>query len=546
MSCAGIPISHLPDYIPPYLGNEVFAIAYDDTTYSASLSSFVSYFDIDNIRALSGNWENTYNVVSNRVSYWDNIFKYPRWESTYTTVNQSSANWNNAYNVVIQLSGDWSDDIGGTVQATNGNLYNIRPRNEGEISGSIRGDHSLDLQTLRSNSDQIAKGANSILLGGRDNTAEADFSFVVGSYGSSVHTGSYVFADSTTTSFSSIADNTFNIQSDGLRLIDGNEAAGKLLVSDNNGTGNWSSTTGSINVDGDINITNGGILSSGNNLLNIFSIVQSITSDVEVGGINKTDVLQAGTTFQAFAELLLTKTYFPTFTLPTINIYDNLATNVEVGTTGITLTVNYDAGAINGANNNYIWDPNLKQADRAGAVNTYIIEGINNGANNVLELPTQVIEDGVNTFNTLVSYNSGPQPKDSKGNDYSSTLNAGTLIDTVNVYGKRRAFFGTNIPSGNDSPRDYGSSILAPENGSSFTINIPVGAQRVVFAYPATLRDVSSVKYIEGLNAEVKSVFSQTISDVEGLNGYTAIPYKVYIFTPVGPFTQEVNYRVTI
>jgi hypothetical protein len=546
MSCAGIPISHLPSYNPPYLGSEVFAIAYDDTTYSAAISSLNAYFDIDDIRSLSGNWENTYNIVSNRVSYWDNIFKFPRWESTYTVVSQSSANWNSAYNVVVQLSGDWNDDIGGTVQATNGNLYNIRPRNEGEITGSLRGDHSLDLQTLRSNSDQVAKGSNSIVLGGRDNTAEADFSFVVGTSGTSAHTGSYVFADSTTVGFSSIADDTFNIQSDGLRLVDGNEAAGKLLVSDSNGTGNWSSTTGSLNVDGDLNITNGGILSSGNNLLNIFSIVQSITSDVEIGGINKTDVIQAGTTFQAFADLLLTKTYFPTFVLPSINIYDNLATNVEAGTTGIILTVAYNAGAINGDINNYIWDPNLKQADRAGAVNTYLIEGVNNGTNNVLELPGRVIGDGVNTFNTLVSYNSGPQPKDSKGNDYTSVLPAGTVTDTVNVYGKRKAFFGTNTPSGGDSPRDYGSSILGPVNGSTFTINIPAGAQRVVFAYPASLGDVSSVKYIEGLNAEVKSVFSQTVENVEGLNGYTAIPYKRYIFTPVNPFAEEVNYKVTI
>ena len=213
MSCAGIPISHLPNYNPAYLGSEVIAIAYNNTTYSAAVSSLYSYFHIDDIQALSGNWENTYNLVSNRVSYWDNIFKFPRWESTYTTVNLASASWNDAYNVVIQLSGDWNDDIGGTVQGTNGNLYNIIPRYQGELAGAQRGDHSIDLQTLRNNTTQVAKGLNSIILGGRDNTAEADFSLVVGTSGNSIHTGSYVFADSTTTSFSSIADNTLTFNS---------------------------------------------------------------------------------------------------------------------------------------------------------------------------------------------------------------------------------------------------------------------------------------------------------------------------------------------
>jgi len=545
MSCAGIPISHLPNYNPAYLGSEVIAIAYNNTTYSAAVSSLYSYFHIDEIQALSGNWENTYNIVSNRVSYWDNIFKYPRWESTYTTVNLASASWNDAYNVVIQLSGDWNDDIGGTVQGTNGNLYNIIPRYQGELAGAQRGDHSIDLQTLRNNTTQVAKGLNSIILGGRDNTAEADFSLVVGTSGNSIHTGSYVFADSTTTSFSSIADNTFNIQSDGLRLSDGNEGSGKLLVSDENGTGNWSSTTKSLSVDGSISVS-GNILSGSTDLVDIFSIVQNITSDVEVGGIKKTDVVTAGTTFQEFANLLLTKTYFPTFIIPSAHIYDNIATTVEAGTTGIILTVNFDPGAIQGKVDNYIWDPNLKQADRAGAVNTYLINGINNGTNNALNLPTQVIEEGLNTFNTVVSFNSGPQPIDSKGNNYSSQLGGATVTDTVNVYGRRKAFYGSSNPTGGDSPRDFGNSLLDPSNGSTFNITIPAGSTRVVFAYPATLRDVSSVKYIEGLNAEVKSVFSQTIENVEGLNGYTAIPYKRYIFTPVTSFSQEVNYQVTI
>ena len=96
------------------------------------------------------------------------------------------------------------------------------------------------------------------------------------------------------------------------------------------------------------------------------------------------------------------------------------------------------------------------------------------------------------------------------------------------------------------------NSLLNPSNGSSFTINIPTGTTNVVFAYPSTLRDVTEVKYVEGLGSDVKNNFVKTLVDVNGLNSYTAIEYKVYNFTPTGvggvsvPFSQDVTYIVKI
>jgi hypothetical protein len=65
-------------------------------------------------------------------------------------------------------------------------------------------------------------------------------------------------------------------------------------------------------------------------------------------------------------------------------------------------------------------------------------------------------------------------------------------------------------------------------NGSSFTVDVPVGAMRVTFAYPATLQDVTSVNDVNGLNANITSSFKMELKDVEGANNYTAISYKVY------------------
>jgi len=51
---------------------------------------------------------------------------------------------------------------------------------------------------------------------------------------------------------------------------------------------------------------------------------------------------------------------------------------------------------------------------------------------------------------------------------------------------------------------------------------------------------------VEGLNAEVKGVFTKSSVSVEGANGYTPIGYKVYRYTPAVPFQAAATYNVTI
>ena len=91
-----------------------------------------------------------------------------------------------------------------------------------------------------------------------------------------------------------------------------------------------------------------------------------------------------------------------------------------------------------------------------------------------------------------------------------------------------------------------GKSNKALAAGNSFTISIPVGAIRVVFAYPASLRDVSSVQDVNGMNAEVKTAFTKSVVSVEGANGYDGIDYKVYVFDMANANDTANTYKVTI
>lgn len=277
-----------------------------------------------------------------------------------------------------------------------------------------------------------------------------------------------------------------------------------------------------------------------------------VTAALDVGAIEAGDVVVEGTDLQGFVEQLLLDTFFPTFTNPSVNLTSSLSSNVEAGTiSNVTLTANFNRGAITGDLVGGVWNPGTKQDDRAGPANNYTIAGTDNDLDNDLILTSYQVVDGSNSWSTTVDYDQGPQPLDSDGSNYSSPLAAGSVSDSVNVNGRRRAFYGSDSVSStpyttSNEVRGLGSSVLNPSNGTSFTINIPIGALMVVFAYPSTLQDVGSVIHVEGLNQNIKDVFNQTTVSVAGANGYSPINYKVYTWVPVSAFTATATHIVTI
>ena len=76
----------------------------------------------------------------------------------------------------------WADQSGGdsgTVQGTDG-TRDIQARLDGAPDGNARGEDSVDLQTSRTNADEVASGVGASLLGGSDNKATAINSFAGG------------------------------------------------------------------------------------------------------------------------------------------------------------------------------------------------------------------------------------------------------------------------------------------------------------------------------------------------------------------------------
>ena len=90
------------------------------------------------------------------------------------------------------------------------------------------------------------------------------------------------------------------------------------------------------------------------------------------------------------------------------------------------------------------------------------------------------------------NFSEGVIPVTNVGNEYAAgKIAAGSKSATSSaITGYRNSFYGTLTEKGeltSDIIRSLGKSNKALTNGSTFNINVPIGAMRVVIAYPATL-----------------------------------------------------------
>lgn len=183
---------------------------------------------------------------------------------------------------------------------------------------------------------------------------------------------------------------------------------------------------------------------------------------------------------------------------------------------------------------------------------------ISDTAGNTADTASGSFADVVVTDNTnykitaKANYGDGAVAVDNLGATSSPEVKiaAGSATKTSGaITGYRNTFYGTVTEKAEVNStiiRGLTKSNKALANGSSFTVTIPVGAVRVIFAYPATLQDVSSVKDVNGLNAEIKSAFTKSSVTVAGAGADTGIAYKVYVTDFAEPVAKANSYTVKI
>lgn len=165
----------------------------------------------------------------------------------------------------------------------------------------------------------------------------------------------------------------------------------------------------------------------------------------------------------------------------------------------------------------------------------------------------QVVDGTSYSITATASYGAGAIPKTALGQEYADgQIKAGSKSATKGtITGYRNGFYGTTTTQSSgtfesDNIRALTATNKAVTAGTVWNISIPVGARSVIFAYPSSVRDVNSVQDVNGLNAEVKTAFTQVLVNVAGANGYNPIEYKVYYTNYANANDTQNTYKVTI
>ena len=261
-----------------------------------------------------------------------------------------------------------------------------------------------------------------------------------------------------------------------------------------------------------------------------------------VGGLKTGDTIPEGTTMDELIKLLTQKSVPATYVQPAVTCRvsaGNAAGSYEVGTQ-INTTIQ-----------------GLFTQNDAGALTT--IEILKNGAS-ILSQATSPITSEAQTFTlgeetvsftAKATYAEGAIKNDNLGQPSpDGHIPAGSKTSAaVSFVGKRNLFYGTGVGAApeatSEAVRGLANKKLGPANGTSFNINVAVGQQYVIIAYPATLRDLTKCFYVEQ-NTDLAANFEKSTISVQGANGAAGADYKIYVYEMAIPAAAGMTLQVQI
>lgn len=278
-------------------------------------------------------------------------------------------------------------------------------------------------------------------------------------------------------------------------------------------------------------------------------IIVNMGEGASIGGIQNGATIEAGTSLDEFITQLLVKQIPATYTTPSAGLTSKRGGSTpgdyEVGTTvAPQLTATFNKG---------------------DAGNLTMMEIFKNGSEKIAgqnqspfdyTVPGFKITDGKTAFTAKATYEEGVIKNDNLGKPSpNGHILAGTTraSNEIAYYGKRRMFVlsaAGEVPELTSANIRKGSNLvnkLGVAAGYSFRLTIPTGASYALIAYPASIRDLTSCKYVEQSNTEMKNNFKkQSNIQIEGAEGAAGVDYKVFVYTMSNPAAAPMNFDVTI
>jgi hypothetical protein len=164
-----------------------------------------------------------------------------------------------------------------------------------------------------------------------------------------------------------------------------------------------------------------------------------------------------------------------------------------------------------------------------------ISDGTNTASTASGSFPEITVGDNTNyKITAKATYAAGTVAKDNLGDPSNPTVQiaAGSKSKTGSAITGYRAWFmyiGTDNTSAVDSAFIRGATNKGSTQSTQDNVTIPQGTKRIVVAIPANGKNLTSVIDIDGMGLEVIGNFTQTSVNVEGLNGYAAVAYDVWV-----------------
>lgn len=290
----------------------------------------------------------------------------------------------------------------------------------------------------------------------------------------------------------------------------------------------------------------GWIAKDGTTVMSTSRTQEAITVNGVTGlGISDGATISAGTSLDEFVRMVVQKAIPATYTKPSVSIANNggqASGNIEAGTTispKLKATFNQnDAGDLTSVS---IKKGGTEVASGTESPLTYTGEDI-------------VIGDETITFSASATYGDAPVKTNNLGQESTENWFAGGTVNSSNysIAGKRNLFYGTGVGSvpevTSDMVRALTNKKLSPAAGTSFNISVAVGQQYIVIAYPATIRDINNVTYVEANDSGMASNFTLTTVDVADARGGDngLMSYKVYTYAMAVPAAAGMTFKVTI
>lgn len=263
-------------------------------------------------------------------------------------------------------------------------------------------------------------------------------------------------------------------------------------------------------------------------------------------GLNNGETIPAGKSLDEIVRMLVQKAVPPTYNKPSVSIVKasngTASGNYEAGTTitpalTATFTKN-DAGDLTKISM-------LKGSTEVGSDTTSPYAYAGNAF---------VLGDETISFKAQATYGDGVVKNNNLGTpDPSGQIKAGTVESSFyNYVGQRNLFYGTGVGEvpelTSDTIRSLSNKKLNPTNGTQFKINVAVGQQYIIAAYPSTLRDVQQIKYEEANDASMATNFTRVTVDVADARGGDngKVSYTVIYYYMAVPAAAPMTFTVTI